>query len=239
MNIEICNTYEEISCKAKRIVTDDLMQHQTSLLCAATGGSPTRMYEMLVGEYMAKPDLFSQMRVIKLDEWGGIPMQHAGTCESYLQQHVIQPMRITEDRYISFQSQTNDPSEECRRIQQELNVKGPIDICILGLGMNGHMALNEPAGFLQPDCHVADLSFQSLQHPMISDESEKPAYGLTLGIADIMQSKRIIMLINGAHKWEITKQFLTKKITTQLPASLLWLHPNVNCLIDKEAAAGG
>ncbi|MDR0348507.1 MAG: galactosamine-6-phosphate isomerase [Tannerella sp.] len=236
MNIEICNTYEEISCKAKQIVTNDLMRNQTLLLCAATGGSPTRMYEMFIKEYTVKPDVFSQMRVIKLDEWGGIPMQHAGTCESYLQRHVIQPMRITEERYISFQSQTNDPLEECWRIQQELDQKGPIDVCVLGLGMNGHVALNEPADFLQPECHVADLSFQSLQHPMISSGGEKPTYGLTLGIANIMLAKRIIMLINGAHKQEITRQFLTKKITTQLPASLLWLHPNVDCLIDKEAA---
>ena len=236
MKIEICDTYEEISHQAKQIVMDDLTQDPSLLLCAATGGSPTRMYEMLAEEHTLKSGLFSQMRVIKLDEWGGIPMQHAGTCESYLQQQVIRPLKITEDRYISFQSQSTDPVKECQRVQQELDEKGPIDICILGLGMNGHMALNEPADFLQPECHVAHLSAQSLQHPMISGENEKPSYGLTLGVADIMQSKRIIILINGTHKQEITQQFLSKKITNQLPASLLWLHPNVSCLIDKEAS---
>lgn len=236
MKIEICETYEDISCKAKKIIVENLIQDQKLLLCAATGGSPTRLYEMLATEQTANPDLFSGMRVIKLDEWGGIPMQHAGTCESYLQQHVIQPLKITTDRYISFQSHTNDPEEECLKIQQQLDEKGPVDLCILGLGMNGHIALNEPAGFLQPECHVANLSSQSLQHPMISEKDEKPAYGLTLGVANILQSKRIIVLINGNHKREITRQFLTKKITTILPASLLWLHPNVTCLIDKEAA---
>jgi len=235
MKIEICETYEEISRKAEQIIAEDLIQNQALLLCTATGGSPTRLYEMLVRKHEVSPDLFSRMRVIKLDEWGGIPMQHPGTCESYLQQQVIRPLGITEDRYISFQSQPDDPAEECRKIQQQLDEKGPVDLCILGLGMNGHMALNEPAGFLQPECHVANLSSQSLQHPMISDGEDKPTYGLTLGVANILQSRRIIMLINGKHKREITRQFLTKKITTILPASLLWLHPNVTCLIEKEA----
>jgi len=236
MKIEICETYEEISSKARQIIVDNLIQDQTLLLCAATGGSPTRLYEMLAEEHTVNPDLFSGMRVIKLDEWGGIPMQHAGTCESYLQQHLICPLEITTDRYISFQSNTGNPAVECQRIQQQLDKKGPVDICVLGLGMNGHIALNEPAGFLQPECHVANLSSQSLRHPMISEEDQKPSYGLTLGVANILQSRQIIILINGSHKREITRQFLAKKITTILPASLLWLHPNVTCLIDKEAA---
>lgn len=236
MKIEICNSYEEISRKAKDIIIENLSKQKDLLFCAATGGSPTRMYELLEEEYRVNPKLFSQMLAIKLDEWGGIPMEHAGTCESYLQKHMIRPLGITPDRYISLQSNLSDPEKECQRIQQILDEKGSIDICILGLGMNGHMALNEPDEFLTPHCHIAILSEQSLEHPMISGEGDKPTYGLTLGVADILQSKLIILLINGAKKREITKQLLSKQITNQLPASLLWLHTNVICLVDKEAA---
>ncbi|MCK5134566.1 MAG: hypothetical protein KAR19_02165 [Bacteroidales bacterium] len=66
--------------------------------------------------------------------------------------------------------------------------EGPIDLCILGLGMNGHLAFNEPAGFLSPNCHVAKLSDMSLNHPMVSKMEGKPAFGLTLGMADILNN---------------------------------------------------
>ena len=236
MRIEICQSYEALSLKAKEIVTSELGQHKALTLCAATGGSPTRMYELLVEEAGRQPELFSQFTVLKLDEWGGIPMDHPGTCESYLRNYFVGPLQIPEDRYIAFQSDPENPEAECERIQQILDQKGPIDICILGIGMNGHIALNEPAPSLHTNCHVAHLSQKSLQHPMIAGDTEKPGYGLTLGMANIFQSRLIILLINGIKKREITQAFLEQKISTELPASLLWLHPNVICPIDREAA---
>ncbi|WP_165043692.1 galactosamine-6-phosphate isomerase [Dysgonomonas sp. ZJ709] len=235
MKIELCDSYDQLSRKANDIIIENLLQHKSLLFCAATGNSPTRMYEMLSKEYSNRSELFSQIQVIKLDEWGGLPQNHSGTCETYLQEYVIKPLKITEDRYVSFQSNALQPEKECERVQSELEKRGPIDICILGLGMNGHIAFNEPADFLQPNCHIARLSPQSLQHSMVAGEDNKPQYGLTLGMADIMGSKLIILLINGVNKREITQSFLSTKITTSLPASLLWLHPNVICLLDKEA----
>ncbi len=236
MKIEICSSYEEISAKAKKELVNALLWNKGLLVCAASGGSPTRLYGMLAEEASANPQLFDQLRIVKLDEWGGVPMDYPGTCECYLQQEVIQPLHIRADRYISFRSDAGDPGQECERVQGQLVQQGPIDICILGLGMNGHIAFNEPSPFLQPHCHIATLSDTSMTHPMVLGEDRKPTYGLTLGMADIMHSKRIILLINGTKKKQIAKEFLSGKVTTTLPASLLWLHPNALCLIDSEAA---
>ena len=120
MRIEICQSYEALSLKAKEIVTSELGQHKALTLCAATGGSPTRMYELLVEEASRQPELFSQFTVLKLDEWGGIPMDHPGTCESYLRNYFVGPLQIPEDRYIAFQSDPENPKAECERIQQIL-----------------------------------------------------------------------------------------------------------------------
>ena len=97
--------------------------------------------------------------------------------------------------FISFKSKTEDPDAECKRIQHELNRLNTIDICILGLGSNGHIALNEPADYLQPHCHLANLSDVTLSHPMARDMVDKPSYGLTLGMTDILKSKKIILMI--------------------------------------------
>lgn len=234
MKTGFVNSYKELSKKAKDFVFKEIEKNRNLLLCAATGGSPTGLYQLLAEEFQKNSELFFDLRVLKLDEWGGIPSNDSATCESYLQKHLVQPLHISEKRYFGFDSNPEDPQEECKRIQQKLLDEGPIDVCILGIGSNGHLALNEPNPVLQNGCHVAELSEKSLQHAMISDKLTKPSYGLTLGMADIFQSKKILLLIDGAQKKEIVQQFLSKKITTDLPASLLWLHPNVFCLINKE-----
>jgi len=236
MQINICESYESLSLKAKNIIVSELSRHKDLMLCAATGSSPTKMYELFVDEAKTNPELFSELTLIKLDEWGNLPMNNEGTCESYIQKYLIRPLGIPQERYIAFQSKPENPERECLRVQKTLEAKGPIDICILGIGVNGHIALNEPSDYLDADCHVAYLTKESLKHPMLADSDEKPLYGITLGMANIMQSKLIILLISGTKKREIAKKLFDKRITTTLPASLLWLHPHVICLIDKEAA---
>ncbi|NNE76048.1 MAG: galactosamine-6-phosphate isomerase, partial [Pricia sp.] len=151
------------------------------------------------------------------------------------QQNIAIPLDISAHRYISFASNPLFPEKECERIQKELLQEGPVDICILGLGRNGHIGFNEPSEYLHPHCHVAKLSQESLQHQMADTMEIKPSYGLTLGMADILQSKKIVLLLTGSNKGKVISQFLSKQITTQLPASFLWLHPNVTCYIDATA----
>ena len=101
--------------------------------------------------------------------------------------------------------------------------------------MNGHLALNEPGEYLEAEPHIARLSESSLTHPMVLGMKNKPAYGLTLGMSDIFQSSCILLLISGEKKKAITAELFKKKISTKLPASFLWLHPNAVCLIDEDA----
>lgn len=235
MEIRVHDSYESLSREAATLVLKKIEQKNNAVLCAATGSSPTGTYTFLRQSYDQQPELFSGLRIIKLDEWGGVPMKDPCTCESYLQMHLIGPLKIGEDRYISFNSNPDNNAEECIRIQKKLIKSGPIDICILGLGMNGHLALNEPGEFLEPNVHIAKLSASSLTHPMIGDMKMKPSYGLTLGMTDILQSAFILIIISGNMKKKIAADFLKREISTKLPASFLWLHPNVVCLIDNEA----
>ncbi len=235
MKIVRLDSYESISKEAATLVLTELRQKKDALLCAATGNSPERLYDLLHQEYKKQRELFSGIRILKLDEWGGVPMNNPGTCESFLQNHVIKPLKIESSRYISFQSDPRDPEKECIRIQEEIKKKGPIDICIVGLGMNGHLALNEPGTSLEAGVHVAKLSETSLTHSMVKEMGTKPSYGLTLGMADILKSRFILLIISGMKKRAITAALLKKKISTELPASFLWLHSNAVCLVDAEA----
>jgi galactosamine-6-phosphate isomerase len=232
MNIVNCSDYREMSRMAATLVLEALAAKPDLLLCAATGSSPEGLYKELSGIALGNTEAFNQLRVIKLDEWGGIPENHPVSCEYYLKTKLLGPLDIKSERYISLQSDPEDPALECSRIRSRLEKEGSIDVCILGLGRNGHLGLNEPAGELEPNCHVAALTIESLKHPMIASLESKPSYGLTLGMDEILASRQIIMLLSGSGKKTIAKKFLEATISNELPASYLWKHSQVECLVD-------
>lgn len=232
MNISFCSDYTDMSRLAAALVLEALSHKPDLLLCAATGSSPEGLYAHLAALAEEDAEAFREMRILKLDEWGGIPEMHPVSCEYYLRKKLLDPLRISAERYISFRSDPPDPKEECRRIAGRLAGEGPIDLCILGLGRNGHLGLNEPAKELQANCHVAALSPDSLHHPMLAGMESKPAFGLTLGMQDILDSRQIILLVSGSDKKAIAEAFLKARVSNELPASLLWKHERTNCLVD-------
>ena len=204
-------------------------------ICAATGHSPTGFYIKMVANYQEESELYYAMQVVQLDEWFGVSAYDPNSCEHYIQNKIILPLNITEDRYLSFKNDAVAPEAECMRVQKELDIHEPLDVCVLGLGKNGHLGFNEPAATLSDVCHMSRLSETSMQHSMTKTMINKPQYGLTLGMKDILRSKKIILLVTGLGKEATIEQLLTQQITSQLPASFLWNHPNVECYIDSES----
>jgi len=226
------DSLEEMNERVSEIVIAELHNKPDTLLCPATGNSPTGMYKKLV-EKKDRIDTES-LRIVKLDEWYGPAMDNPGTCEYYLQQHLLQPLGIKPEQYTAFNSNGHGTREECERIQHYLVENGPIDLCILGIGKNGHIAFNEPDGELSAGVHLSQLTPETLQHGMAKIANFNLEYGLTLGMTDILQSKMIILMVNGPQKRDILNRLLTSNISTYLPASFLWLHPNVYCHYTEE-----
>lgn len=218
-----------LSDYASNMIVETIGQNPGLLLCCATGSSPTEVYRKVVGR---KHEFATdKIRIIKLDEWGGIDSAHPESCESYLRNNLIRPLNIKEENYIAFDSNPAQPGAEVHRIQRYLDQNGPIDVCVLGLGMNGHIAFNEPADMLRPECHVATLADTSKKHQMFLNMAQKPGYGLTLGMANILQSRKIMLIVSGANKQQVIERLVKPEISTSLPASFLWLHSNTECLI--------
>ena len=227
MLITRCNTLAELNELASETIIHELQQNPQSLVCAATGNSPTGVYQKLVEK--KKNVILSGLRFIKLDEWYGLGINDEGSCEKYLHEHLFNPLGISNKQYIAFDGKADNPGKELQNVDNYLDEHGPIDLCILGLGKNGHIAFNEPADILQPRAHMSPLSSTSLEHTMIKSTGEPIKYGMTLGMTDILQSKKIILLVNGTHKNAIMHKLMEQKISTQLPASFLWLHADVKC----------
>jgi galactosamine-6-phosphate isomerase len=234
----VLTDHESASQYAADWLCDVLRKRPNTLLCLASGNTPTRTYELLSQRASADPGLLAQSRIVKLDEWGGLPPGDVATCEYHLRTLLIGALQMG-SRYVGFASNPDDPVAECARIAGWLRHHGPIDACVLGLGVNGHLGFNEPAEFLQPHAHVAELSAASLRHSMLSDTASRPTYGLTLGMADVLQSRRILVLATGAAKREPLAQMLNGRITPWSPASMLQLHPDVTLVCDDAAVSAG
>jgi galactosamine-6-phosphate isomerase len=157
------------------------------------------------------------------------------TSELDVQQKFVQPMGIPADRYWTIDPDTSDPEGACRTMEQVLEREGPLDICILGIGVNGHIALNEPGDTHQLPYHVCELAPSTLANGMLKTLKQPPSFGMTIGLRGIIQSKLILLFIAGSGKKEAFERLKDPRVSGQFPASYLWLHPNVQVLVDQRA----
>jgi len=228
MNIHYVKDYESLSKQAAGIVEQEASKKSNLLFCAATGNSPTGMY----AEMAKKPSIFGSLTIVKMDEWGIIPLDHPDSCETYIKKHILEPLHIPAERYISFDTAPDKVEKECERMENYIQENGPFDVIILGLGKNGHIAFNEPGEYLETGFHKNLLEPSTIQHDPNLSKGTEPAYGLCVGMQGIMQAKKIIFLITGKGKQDAIQEILERRISTYCPATFLWMHPNVECLID-------
>lgn len=225
--------FEELSVISAGVMIDCLKQKPDALFCLASGNSPIRAYEIFVERVIKEKIDASQLRILKLDEWWGVPGTDASTCENYMQTRVIRPLEIPGKNYISFDSAAPDAEKECERIAQRIQEEGPIDLCILGLGKNGHLGLNEPGPYFIPFAHATELDAKTKTHDMLTLTGTSVDYGMTIGMADIMASVKVLFMAAGEGKKETYAEFLKARVRSELPASVLWLHPNVACVFER------
>ena len=204
------------------------------LLGLATGGTPTRTYALIAETDLSR---FSRLRAFKIDEWGGLASDDPATCEVYVREKVLAAWGISEDRYEGWRSDAANAEAECERIRQWLEANGPMDLCILGVGTNGHLALIESGDEVRAGPHVAELAESSLRHPMLERTKTAARYGLTIGMGDVLKSRKLLVLASGESKREVVKRLLGEdSVTPRFPASFLRLHSEVTLILDAAAA---
>jgi galactosamine-6-phosphate isomerase len=235
LKLIVAEDYEKMSQIASEQIISEIRQNPELLISIATGSTPTRAYDLIAQKYESEPRIFEKVRMIGLDEWGGVPNEDPCTCLVYIKEHLTDPMNISAERFTYWNSDPRDPEKEVERIMKALEREGEIDVCILGMGVNGHLGFNEPADEFKLKPHIADLTETTKKHTMALEAEHEIKYGLTLGMGEIMRSKKIILLVNGSHKVEPFKQFLSQKITPKFPSSILWLHPDFTVICDREA----
>ncbi len=150
-----------------------------------------------------------------------------GSCRYHLNNQLFHPLNVSENNIAFFNGRAKDPQIECKRIDMRLKLTVELIIAIVGLGMNGHVGMNEPGTSATLHSHVAEIDpiTQQVGQKYFKEKKEITG-GLTLGIANLMEAKNVMLIVSGKKKAEILKRVLEEEISEKLPASLLRNHPN-------------
>jgi galactosamine-6-phosphate isomerase len=235
--IYVSNTYEDMSAQAARDLLNIVTKIKEPLLCTASGDTPKGMYRALINMIREKNIDVSHWNFLGLDEWAGMNGHDEGSCRYHLDRDLFGPLNIKGDKIIFFDGRA-DAAEECKRIESFIARHKHIDVAIIGLGMNGHIGMNEPGSSVNSRsrlCEIEPITQQVGQKYFTNKQTINK--GITLGIATIMEASHVFLLVNGSKKAAITRQAIEGEISEKLPASLLRRHSSLNVYLDKEAAS--
>src|SRR4051812_6504691 len=158
MNITICENYDELSKTTAALIMQTVVQKPDAFICLASGDSPTGTYQYLVKWYNEKKLSFRNCYFIALDEWLGIDAAKVGGTMHYLLTNFLEQVDADKEKIYFFNSLTSDAESECKRIESILNERGAIDIALVGIGLNGHIGLNEPGADFNAEVHISTLA---------------------------------------------------------------------------------
>ena len=237
MEIVRAKDYGELSRKAANILASQIVLKPKSVLGLATGSSPIGLYERLVEMYKSGDLDFSKIKTANLDEYVGLDPQNDQSYKYFMNANLFSKVNIDLNN-VNIPDGTNKDAEgECDRYEKAIEALGGIDLQLLGIGNNGHIGFNEPADYFPAKTHIVDLTESTIEanKRFFADVSLVPRQAYTMGIGTIMKAKKIVMIANGEKKAPIIKEAFFGKITPQVPASILQLHPDFTLVADEAA----
>lgn len=240
MKVIVCKDYEDMSKKASEFVINYMIEKPQIKFGFATGSSPIGLYKNLIAAQKDGEISFKYAKSVNLDEYVGIDPSNDQSYSYFMYKNLFDHVAIKKEN-IHLPSAPEADEKYAEKYRKELEEFGQRDIQILGLGVNGHIAFNEPAEKLNKYASIVELDQSTIEanSRFFENEEDVPKYALSMGLAEIFDAKTIIVLANGKNKHEAVKRLLNDdKITTDLPCGLLNLHPNVYLFLDEEAYNG-
>lgn len=237
MKIILCENYDEMSQKAAEIVKEQVNSKPNCILGLATGSTPVGMYSCL-SEMNKKGEVdFSKVTSFNLDEYYPLSPENDQSYRYFMNKNLFSKINIDIAKTHVPDGLAKNPEKSCKEYDESIEKAGGIDIQVLGIGQNGHIAFNEPSDELIEGTHLTGLTESTIKanSRFFEKEEDVPTQAVTMGIASIMRAKKIIILANGAAKRDVVNKLIHGGITTNIPASILKVHPDVTLLCDREA----
>lgn len=232
---------DEVSDRAAETVLEVLREKSDAVLGLSTGSTPLGLYERLIRAYQEGRADFSKVRSFNLDEYVGLSPEHENSYGYYMRHHLFSHINIAEENAHVPSGTEKDYAAYCREYERKIESVGGMDLMILGVGENGHIAFNEPDEKLSVHTHVVDLTEDTIavNSRFFRSVEEVPKRAVTMGIGTILRSKKILLLATGVKKSPVLRRLLREPyFSTEFPVSFLFGHRDVTILAD-EGARGG
>jgi glucosamine-6-phosphate deaminase len=238
MQVRVLPDYESMSAAAAQIVAERIREKPRAVFLLPTGTTPLGMYGRLVEMHRREGLSFAQATFFNLDEYLGLPPDHPASYHVYMEENFYKLVDADAARIHVPDGSAPDPEAECERYEMAMREVGGVDLCVLGIGRNGHIGFNEPGAPFDSRTRVVRLT-ESTRRVNASDfEGDRaPEKAITVGMATIFEAREILLLASGANKARAAAAALQGEISEAVPASMLRRHPHASFLLDRDAAS--
>jgi glucosamine-6-phosphate deaminase len=244
MNILIFDNYEQISSAAADIFAKVLTQKPNAVLGLATGSTPLGMYRELIRRHKEERLSFARATTFNLDEYIGFSPEHPQSYRRFMQENLFSQIDIPpENTHVPLGNIPNEQFDSyetfCDFYESQIAKAGGIDVQILGIGSDGHIAFNEPGTPLDSRTHVVALTEQTIRDNARFFESirDVPRRAITMGVGTILETRKIVLLATGKNKAEAIRGAIEEHMTVQNTASALQNHSDTTVILDRDAAS--
>ncbi|MGB5322026.1 glucosamine-6-phosphate deaminase [Lutimonas sp.] len=240
MEIIVLKDAEKVASLGAKLVSELLRVRPAAVLGLATGSTQLALYRQLVERYENNKISFSQASSFNLDEYLGIAADNPQSYRAYMDREFFDRINIDKDNtHLPCCEDGENPVLVGPRYEQMISDAGGIDLQLMGIGVNGHIGFNEPSSSLSSRTRVKTLTQQTYRDNsrLFSKTEFQPKLAITMGIATIMDARKILLLATGENKAEAVSKMVEGPVSAMCPASILQMHEQVTVLLD-EAAAG-
>ena len=237
MRIYECADAAAMSRRAANIISAQVIIKPNCVLGLATGSTPIGTYQQLV-ERCKNGDLsFAEVTTVNLDEYLGLAPTHEQSYRYFMNHNLFDHVDIKMENTHVLNGMAADPDAECAAYNELIHSLGGIDLQLLGMGHNGHIAFNEPGDNFGLETHVVSLSERTIDanKRFFASRDEVPRKALSMGIKNIMSARKILVVVSGKEKAEAVYKSVTGPVTNEVPASVLQLHSDVTLVGDSAA----
>jgi len=239
MRVIIVKDYDEMSREAARIIAKQVKTKPNSVLGLATGGTPVGTYKELVRMHREEGLDFSKVATFNLDEYYGLGPDHPQSYHYYMFDNLFNHVNVDPKKVSIPDGLAKDVKAFCQGYEEKIKKAGGIDLQLLGIGRDGHIAFNEPGSSLASRTGIVALAEETIKDNarFFEREEDVPRFALSMGCGTIAEAKKLLLLANGAGKADAVAAFIEGPITSQITASILQMHPDATVILDEAAAS--
>ena len=241
MRVVILKTADEVSLRAAEIIANEVRRRPKAVLGLATGSTPLATYKRLIECHRAGQLSFAQVTTFNLDEYVDLAPEHPQSYHHFMYDELFRHIDVAPERchVPDGMLREQDYDDFGAKYERSIQEAGGIDLQLLGIGTDGHIAFNEPGSSLASRTRLKALTEQTRRDNsrFFDALDDVPKLAVTMGVGTILEARRILLLATGANKADAVRAFIEGAVTSQITASALQLHPNVTVVLDEAAAA--